>query len=294
MKTKKNSKKAFTLVELLVVISIIALLLSILMPSLGKAREQAKKVVCSSQMRQWLIAVNTFASSNDDAIPYAAAEPASTVYAGWWYDELAPYLSDKADTDVSDDIANEYYSSVVTNNWYLKVRWCPSSRRRSRDRYEDLVQLNADMGKGDKCSYVVNFGWNPHEFSNGMGSELVAPFRYGKFDGSQTPPMKLSKIRSPGAVMAFAESSGSAVLVNPFEKGFNWGYDTDGDGDVDSRFVEEASYSGFKPKIHSDGSNVALMDGHVEYVKFKKLWGVALNTQYFAYMPTHPFWKMKR
>ena len=48
-----SQKRGFTLVELLVVISIIALLVAILMPALSKARKQAKKVVCQAHLHEW-------------------------------------------------------------------------------------------------------------------------------------------------------------------------------------------------------------------------------------------------
>ncbi len=65
-----REKKGFTLVELLVVISIIALLLAILLPALGRAREVSKLVVCQSNLRQLAIAWMTYAQSNDERMPY--------------------------------------------------------------------------------------------------------------------------------------------------------------------------------------------------------------------------------
>ena len=62
-------RKAFTLVELLVVISIIALLLAILMPSLQRAREQAKFLICKNNVHQFSIAVTAYAAEYDNYVP---------------------------------------------------------------------------------------------------------------------------------------------------------------------------------------------------------------------------------
>ncbi len=58
----------FTLVELLVVISIIALLMAVLLPALAKAREQAKRVVCMSGIRQLTVAWGLYADTYNDKI----------------------------------------------------------------------------------------------------------------------------------------------------------------------------------------------------------------------------------
>lgn len=64
-------KKAFTLVELLVVISVISLLMAVLLPALGSARQQGKFVFCLNNLRQMAIAANTYVSSNNDYYPLA-------------------------------------------------------------------------------------------------------------------------------------------------------------------------------------------------------------------------------
>ena len=84
---------AFTLIELLVVVAIIALLVSILLPSLSRARMQAKTVLCMSNARQIAQAFHFYAQDYGGQLPvycnvtlYRAPERAG--FDGYWTDKL--------------------------------------------------------------------------------------------------------------------------------------------------------------------------------------------------------------
>jgi prepilin-type processing-associated H-X9-DG protein/prepilin-type N-terminal cleavage/methylation domain-containing protein len=85
----RGHSQAFTLVELLVVIGIIALLVSVLLPALNRAREQANLVACASNLRQLGSMANIYVAENHGYFPYGCAEmmPGTEnlgVFNGWW------------------------------------------------------------------------------------------------------------------------------------------------------------------------------------------------------------------
>ena len=82
-------RKAFTLVELLVVIAIIAVLIAILLPVLGRAKEQANRVICMNNHRSLIMAVRMYADDWKNYIPYVNSNAHETngdwTGPGWLY-----------------------------------------------------------------------------------------------------------------------------------------------------------------------------------------------------------------
>lgn len=99
-------RKKFTLIELMVVISIIIILISLLMPSLGKARSQTKRIACAGQMRQIHFGLTNYAGNFRGWYPL-----------GVWTTQAAMGLYDGSDIAAPDS----YFGSP-------KILRCPDSK----------------------------------------------------------------------------------------------------------------------------------------------------------------------
>lgn len=86
-------RRGFTLIELLVVIAIIALLMAILLPSLSRAREQARAVVCLSHLKQWSLCLSMYTSDHDGKFMPGIDEDWATGRYSWIY-TLMPYYEE--------------------------------------------------------------------------------------------------------------------------------------------------------------------------------------------------------
>jgi prepilin-type N-terminal cleavage/methylation domain-containing protein/prepilin-type processing-associated H-X9-DG protein len=132
MSKRTLSRKGFTLVELLVVIGIIALLISILLPSLNRARETANRVKCGSNMRQIGQAILLYANENKGNYPRTRYLSTSTAVNGTWDTTSSnaavdPFINAGSGGLKDNDINRAIFLLIRTQDITPEVFICPSS-----------------------------------------------------------------------------------------------------------------------------------------------------------------------
>ena len=98
--------RKFTLIELLVVVAVIGILVSLLMPSLGKAREKARRAVCLSNLKQFGVAITIYSNNNDG---------------------FAPYHQGPLGNHVLTLITSETFNHMLEYGWNEELLKCPSN-----------------------------------------------------------------------------------------------------------------------------------------------------------------------
>jgi prepilin-type N-terminal cleavage/methylation domain-containing protein/prepilin-type processing-associated H-X9-DG protein len=120
-RAKGREQQAFTLVELLVSISIIALLLGILVPTLNKVRGVAKRTVCQANLHASAVAFRMYLDNNNDILPPAAQKPFPPLDDPPKLpiaDFLKPYLSSPKSLKCPGDVGDHYFKSQRSSYEY--------------------------------------------------------------------------------------------------------------------------------------------------------------------------------
>jgi prepilin-type N-terminal cleavage/methylation domain-containing protein/prepilin-type processing-associated H-X9-DG protein len=218
-------KNGFTLVELLVVIAIIALLLSILMPALGRVREQGRKVKCALFQKQIGLAFALYAQTNKDYFPPDWQDFASGGMNGKWY-VWDQYL-------IGDSFVNNRFSSTGTFELYkfrTKMFNCPSNKHPN---YPGL-------GTAGPRHYGMNMFicWDTGPYS---GFDFTKPYWSRKMTSVKQPSVR--------------------VLVADVQKGKDGDYQT---GNVCLVEVGAYDiWRGLPYDLHGGKVNILYVDGHV-------------------------------
>ena len=139
-------RRGFTLVELLVVIAIIAVLMAILMPALNRVREQGKRAVCLSNVKQLALAWIMYADDNDGKI--CAANVGHSDF-GW---VARMNASDPPDVQILAIKSGKLYRYCSN----LKLYKCPTGIRGEMRTYSVVSSMNTIPGGASKGKVFKN------------------------------------------------------------------------------------------------------------------------------------------
>jgi prepilin-type N-terminal cleavage/methylation domain-containing protein/prepilin-type processing-associated H-X9-DG protein len=260
----KGGLRAFTLIELLVVIAIIAILAAMLLPALAAAKKKAQQANCTSNLRQWGLAIQMYAGDADSGIPRDGMDSAGFYSPGAngdsqdpnaWFTLLPPLVAEKPLGFYTSNAVPAGAGAAQKNSAILpfpgdgigKIYSCPGAVMNAAD----FTALDANSsGAQGFFSYDMNVDLKRVSTVNSYANSAAAPY----------PSMpKATSLQRP------------AVTVFMFDAVFSGTLETGGNS---FSSVNPANRWRSFASRHGKGGNINFMDGHVEYFK----WMVVTNT----------------
>jgi len=180
-KEKNCRLQAFTLIELLVVIAIIAILAAILFPVFARARENARKAACMSNLKQIGLAAMMYVQDYDEHYPIMDIYPVLNS-GGRWYDLLQPYAKSRqvfACPTSGPVLANCSYGWNISGTWHGTLNGATNSGNGFG--YRPTTTYTPDHSIGLSLAAVTDPSTTimiTDPTSNGYGSNGVAAVGY--------------------------------------------------------------------------------------------------------------------
>ena len=251
---KTPTTRAFTLIEMLVVITIIGVLAGILLPSLMRARDTAKRTYCQNNLRQLNVALIKYCSLYDGYFP--------DIFEGPYYG-YREYPMEYCCRMM--DLIDRPFSDGVPRNGVPRVILCPSCEI-TREQYgEDAIVRHYAMNwhLDSKVHSDTPGSWHDYTTRVGKGSWPPAdrakiwphldPARPGNWWAS-FQPYRLDLVAYTPRVASFMDSNDADYGHTEGSKSYySW------------RFNATSNYYDMVPTRHQQGGNVVFLDGHVEW-----------------------------